>query len=493
MKQQHNHRTATFARKGRRAEAKSAALPLALAGALIAAGAFAQFVEPDVVTLELFEGDEVGDNFGWVGAAIGDLNADGVREILIPAISRDGGAGRVTVYSGADGAVLNQIDGAPGDLAGYAVGDAGDVNGDRVGDYIVGGARVFVVSGADHSELLDVTATTGFGYAVAGAGDLNGDGSDDLLVGSQIANEFAGTAYALSGADGSILWQRDGESAGDLLGSGAGGVGDVTQDGVPDVVVAAFGAGLAGGGLAFVLDGVDGSVVHTLQPEDPFSASVFGQFFASGAGDVDGDGVGDVFIGDYNEGLDDQAGTGRAYIFSGRNGRRLHVFDGRSTGEGFGPGRGIPDVNGDGHADIVVAAYTNSDAALFAGKTYLFSGRSGALLRTITADVAFDNFGVDALAVGDSNGDGLTDFLVTAVGLSFAGTDTGRAYLIAGTVLPCVADLNEDDRVSFADLMILRNEFGKSDSPADLNGDGAVDFDDARVLLADVGDCPAGS
>ena len=452
----------------------------------------AQFVEPDVVTLELFEGDQVADTFGWVATAIDDLNGDGVAELLIPAIGRDNSAGRVTVYSGSDGAVLHQLDGGAGELLGYALGNAGDVDGDETGDYIVGGARVLVLSGATHEELLDLTPTTGFGHAVAGAGDIDDDGYADLLVGSQAADAFTGAAYLISGKDGDVIWSRSGAAEGELFGSAVGSLGDVNGDGVSDVVVGAFGGGPNAGGVAYVLDGSDGSNLHLLQPEDPASASVFGQFFASGAGDVDGDGIGDVFVGDYFEGLGAEIGTGRAYIFSGKSGRRLHVFDGFEPGEGLGPGRGVPDVNGDGHGDVIVAGYTNSEGASFAGKAYLFSGRSGALLRTMTATLANDNFGVDALSVGDTNGDGLDDFLVTAVGLSFAGLDHGRAYLIAGTVLPCVADLNGDGRVNFTDMTRLWREFGKTESPADLNGDRIVDFDDARVLLADTGVCPAG-
>ena len=57
----------------------------------------------------------------------------------------------------------------------------------------------------------------------------------------------------------------------------------------------------------------------------------------------------------------------------------------------------------DGYDDIFAAAYTNSEGAPRAGKAYLYSGRSGALLRTFTSKLAEDNFGVDALSVGRAN------------------------------------------------------------------------------------------
>ena len=286
-----------------------------------------------------------------------------------------------------------------------------------------------------------------------------------------------------SGADGAVLWTREGGGAGHQLGSALGAVGDVNRDRVPDVVAGAFGAG-----EAYLLDGRDGSLLRTLVPVDPQAAVVFGQFFASGAADMDRDGVTDVFVGDYAAGA---AAQGTATIYSGRSGRVLHHLVGQ-PGDGVGPGRGVPDVNGDRVADIVVAAWTSSDGAPQAGKVLVFSGRSGALLRTVTADVAGDNVGVDAIAVGDSDGDHLTDYLMTAVGLSFAGLDVGRAYLIAGTVLPCPADLDHDRRVDGRDLAALRAAIRRGDARGDLNGDRVVDAQDVAVLLRDLGRCPSG-
>jgi hypothetical protein len=182
---------------------------------------------------------------------------------------------------------------------------------------------------------------------------------------------------------------------------------------------------------------------------------------------------------------------GTATIYSGRSGRVLHHIVG-APGDGVGPGRGIPDVNGDRVPDIFVAAWISSDGAPQAGKALLYSGKSGALLRTITATAPGDNFGVDAIAVGDSDGDRLTDYLVTAVGLSFAGQDVGRAYLIAGTVLPCPADLDGDRRVSGRDLRLLRRAIKRGDARGDLDGSGVADARDVVVLLRDLGRCPSG-
>ncbi|HEX6385874.1 MAG TPA: integrin alpha [Anaerolineae bacterium] len=416
---------------------------LAVGTAVIASNPIA---EPDAVIIHSFSGEQVGDGFGWVGADLGDIDGDGVHDFIIPApfyVDEDGQpAGKVYVYSGRDGALLNTVMGSGAEFLGYSATMAGDVNGDGVSDYVIGGvvgSHAVVYSGADHSLLLDLHGAggDGFGFSVAGAGDVDGDGHDDVIVGATNAGvsfPLAGRVYLFSGQDGSIIWTQDGQGENYRLGAGAGLVGDVNGDSIPDQVAAAPGVpGEPFGGEAYIFSGVDGAIIHTLKPVDPESAETFGQFFASGAGDFDGDGTPDVFIGDYGAELDGVAGTGRAYVFSGATGRRLHLFNGREPGGGFGPGRAISDVDGDGYGDVVVGAWTSSRGAPNGGMAFIISGRHpGKVLQTITGAVPEDSLGVDALSVGDQNDDGRVDYMVTAVGLSFAGTDVGHVYVVAG-------------------------------------------------------------
>jgi hypothetical protein len=82
-------------------------------------------------------------------------------------------------------------------------------------------------------------------------------------------------------------------------------------------------------------------------------------------------------------------------------------------------------VNGDGRVDLIVGSYTSSDGAAQAGKMQVFSGATGRPLRTITSTTPNENFGFDAVGVGDTNGNGTIDYLVSAANL-----DT--VYLIDG-------------------------------------------------------------
>lgn len=147
-----------------------------------------------------------------------------------------------------------------------------------------------------------------------------------------------------------------------------------------------------------------------------------GQFFASNAGDVNADGVPDIFLADYADNAKGNA-AGSAYVYSGVDGSILLEIHGHVK-DGLGPGRGIGDINGDGHDDLIIAAYTNSDGAPQAGKTYLFSGADGSVLRTITGNIPGDFQGVDAVGLGDLNGDGLQDYLITG---------GASAYVVTGT------------------------------------------------------------
>ena len=397
----------------------------------------------------------------------GDVNGDGVPDFIVGAWQDDPAgsgstAGSAYVFSGADGSVLYHRTGdTSGDRFGLSVSMAGDVNEHRDGkaDFIVGAidddpagggtnaGSAYVFSGADGSLLFQVTGDTAgdaFGRSVSGAGDVNGDGRTDFIVGAyrddpagSVTN--AGSAYVFSGADGSLFFQVTGDPASDLFGRSVSGVGDVNGDGKADFIVGAYHDDPAGGGInagsAYVFSGADGSVLYHKTGDT--GNDQFG-IFVSGVGDVNGDGRADFIVGaPFDDPVGGGADAGSAYVFSGADGSLLFQRTGDTAGDWFGWSvSGAGDVNGDGRADFIVGAYHDDPAGggTDAGSAYVFSGADGSLLFQVTGDTAGDSFGFAVSGAGDVNGDGKADFIVGAdkddpVG---GGTDAGSAYVFSG-------------------------------------------------------------
>jgi hypothetical protein len=235
------------------------------------------------------------------------------------------------------------------------------------------------------------------------------------------------------------MWATDGLYARGFFGIGVSGLRlDLDGDGVREVLSAGSGAGPEGTGAARILSGASGETMRWLLPEP--SAASFGWFFAHDAGDVDGDEVTDIYVGDFGD-IALGEGSGRAYVFSGRRHYRIRSEDDRAPatefevaqpinsvpaqvrGEGLGIGRGAGDLDGDGLADLVLGAYTNGVGAEQGGRVYLVRGRDGRILRTLTGTVPGDQLGFDAIMAGDADQDGVADVLVTGVDV---------AYLVAG-------------------------------------------------------------
>jgi hypothetical protein len=394
------------------------------------------FVEPEVEVIHVLEGDGGGGLFGWAVSAVADVDGDGASEVLTAApfdVTGGANAGRAYLYSGARGTLLSTWTGAAGERLGFAVADAGDVDGDGTTDVIVGApalmgavGRAYLYSGATGDELAVLVGSAPgdlFGSSVTGVGDVDGDGLADVLVGASRDGTLGvdgGRVALFAAADWSApRWAREG-TAGSRLGGGAGPVGDVSGDGIADVVVGAHG----NGGAVWVLSGDDGSDVLPPRVGDR-TAGNLGQFFVAGVGDVDGDGVPDVYGGDFG----DTAlgpGTGRAYVWSGASGARLHTFAGASAGDGLGCGRGAGDADGDGTPDLAVGSYSASPGGVTqAGFITVFSGATGAVVRTITGTTPMEQVGFDVVTLGDVDGDGRDDLVMS-------GANDDRVYVIAG-------------------------------------------------------------
>lgn len=131
-------------------------------------------------------------------------------------------------------------------------------------------------------------------------------------------------------------------------------------------------------------------------------AAAFGNAVA-GAGDVDGDGVGDIVVGQVNWRPGGQA-QGRVFVYSGADGRMLHEFKGRRMGSALGRVvAGAGDVDRDGCDDIVFSS--------FDWEVEIRSGRSGALIHRFTGA---PGFGCALDGGRDVDADGVPDIVVGA-------------------------------------------------------------------------------
>jgi hypothetical protein len=388
-------------------------------------------------------GEAANDQYGWVARPLGDLDRDGIADFgsTAPSHATNGAwSGRVYVHSGRDGKLLFKADGAAGQQLGNSLAPIGDIDGDETPDVLVGapgsprGGSVYVFSGRDGRVLLELSAGEpgdSYGTKVCALGDLDGDGREEIAVGapkSDANGTDSGRVYAYSGADGELLWTIDGEP-GDQLGTSA----DSTRD--EEHRLLAVGA-MTGGprrvgrAHAYRVSAEGADPLWTIEP-DATSANL-GQYFVSIPGDVDADGVPDVYASDWNNAARGP-NTGRVFVHSGRTGERVLTLTGTRAGEGFGTSPSVAgDVNGDGHADLIVGAWQNADGAPSGGRCYLHSGADGELLATYTSLQQGDTLGFDAMGLGDVDGDGGTDFLLTSAWSPALGPRTGRVFVIAG-------------------------------------------------------------
>jgi hypothetical protein len=393
------------------------------------------FVEPTVIIHE-WRGEAQNDQFGWIARNIGDVDGDGVNDVTTSAPTNDDAgtdAGKVYTYSGRSGALLWTATGPEGGQLGLGIEAAGDVNADGVPDVIAGAppaGKTFVYSGRDGRVLLVFDAedpSDTFGRKVSDIGDVNGDGYDDVLVGAPGHAEGTGRAYVFSGKDGAVLHAWDGEEAGDAFGSAGAGY---AADGEVFIVIGAPNAGEGDRGRTYVYRGLIDEPDFVIDSDE--QGFQLGGMFVSVVGDVDGDGTQDVYASDWPHRAHGRS-TGRIYVHSGATGTRLYTLTGEAAGDGFGIGPAdAGDVNGDGYDDLVIGAWRQGNAAPAGGKIYVYSGRDGTLLRGITGKVMGETLGFDATGVGDVDGDGTIDYLVTSAWSAINGARSGRVFILSG-------------------------------------------------------------
>ena len=476
------------------------------------------------------EADQTSALLGYAVGTAGDLNGDGFADVVVGAHQFDATSvvdrGRVQVFPGsASGppaaAPITLLGSQAGELFGVAASTAGDVNGDGYGDLIVGAlgydggqadegrVQVFLGSAAVPSTTASQTiesnqANRYFGTIVGTAGDVNGDGFSDVIESSR---SYSGAFPAQgrvdlflgspAGMQTTPSWSREGTYQYQYLSAPLDEVGDINGDGYSDIVLNSTNCSyncskvFAGG-----LGGLSAAPIAELS--DPQPGVGFSGFYVAGAGDVNGDGYGDLIGTDINYQVGG-ATRGWAGIYLGGSAGPAAtpawsvIGDQADSGFGFSPGA-AGDVNGDGYDDVIVSAPDYDNGETNEGRVFVYLGSPAGPAPTAAwtaesnqnAPVSGTRYGERATRAGDVNRDGYADVLVGAKYYTNGETSEGRAYLYLGSAagLPAspswIAESNDANA-----------RFGSSlDLAGDVNGDGYSDviiggeqFNAARIYL----------
>lgn len=335
-----------------------------------------------------------GSSLAW-----GDLDGDGDDELAVgaPFDNPDLGENLGAVYI-VDGLPTEDADldegglylwGLADDEAGSSLAFPGDVNGDGHAELIVGAPDWEDSKGAAFMMLGPITADKKVawsnsevfygnkggdaGHAVAGAGDVNGDGLPDVLVGSPNGWDYKGAAYIVHGPTTSHHLPTEGiplkgVNVQGQAGWAVAGLGDVNGDGLGDIAVSSPRQGDENKGRVFILHGPLQDALELKEAPATLSGDQVDGLFGYnlvGAGDIDGDGLGEVLVGAPGDDHDTGNDSGALYLFYAPYEGALGVNDSPAWWIGEGAEHAASPAVMDAEGRLLMAAPEGQTAYLF--------------------------------------------------------------------------------------------------------------------------------
>jgi hypothetical protein len=406
-------------------------------------------------------GVSASDHWGRSAALLPDVNSDGHADMLIGAPQDGGVGSAYVYSGKAPHLPLKLLHGeSTSSTFGQVVAHAGLVDGDAVPDFLVSAPREEVVfgmfqlmtdagrvtlySGATGAVLRTFTGTkTGarFGDSIASNADCTGDGVPDVLIGAPHwdktdATDNEGYVSLYNGANGMLLHRHEGTEDGELLGWSVAFLGDLTGDGRSEYAIGAPGKDWFEM-FPVVHDTPDAGrvTVHNGATHAPLY-SKYGLekqqlgMAVSGVGDSNGDGVRELLVGAPGVGALGVS-TGRALLCQGNTGLIVRIYDGDVAGEHFGSWLcKAGDLNKDGFMEVAIGG-TEADVSSGGGFVRVFDGGAEGQLKTFDYATGSGAGGHAAFDGGqDVNDDGWPDLLVGLPNIDGTGTDSGGAVCI---------------------------------------------------------------
>ena len=320
---------------------------------------------------------------------------------------------------------------------------------------------------------------------------------------SAVADEIISHTIKINGntANGPDL------NSGDYFGSSIANIGDLNNDGVTDIAVAAFGDDADGtdiGTVHIMFMNNNGTVSRTIEinnntlngpnlaNDDNFGSSI------ANIGDLNGDGVTDIAVGIHRYIPSDSDKDTIHIMFMNNNGTvsdTIDIDDNTPNGpdlnsdDYFGSSiANIGDLNGDGVSDIAVGAVHDDAGSDNSGAIHIMlMNNNGTVFDTmeinsnVTSGLVLsngDSFGESIANIGDLNGDGVSDIAVGAVGDDTRGNNRGAIHIMFMNSNGTVSDTIEiDDDTTNGPVLSNGDSFGSSiTNIGDLNGDGVSDI-----------------